>query len=58
MDQSYYLKVYDSVFSRPCGYIEPGTVGRVSNLDRKHTKYTQFLFGEILWNKEYKRSWH
>ena len=33
-------------------YIEPGIVGRVSTLDRKHSKCTQFLFGEILRKKK------
>ena len=52
MDQSNYLKIFIGFsFLRPYMYIEPGVVGRVSTLDRKHTKYTQFLFGEILRKK-------
>ena len=49
MVQNYYLNIFIGFsFLRPCMYIEPGVVARVSTLDRKHTKYTQFLFGEIL----------
>jgi hypothetical protein len=32
-------------------YIETGMVGGVSTVDRKHNKYKQFLFGEILRKK-------